>query len=86
MDQVTQHNAAMVEETCAAGARLVSESGRLGELISQFQLGTGARQPSVAITTNGRHRPVQSPVRRLAGKVAQTISGNAAVKENWEEF
>ncbi len=86
MDQVTQQNAAMVEETSAAGASLASESGRLRELISQFQLGTAARQSTVVVAANGGHRAVQSPVRRLAGKVAQAFSGNAAVKENWEEF
>ncbi|MCD7109125.1 methyl-accepting chemotaxis protein [Rhizobium sp. DKSPLA3] len=39
MDQVTQQNAAMVEETSAAGSTLASESARLRELISHFTLG-----------------------------------------------
>ena len=39
MDQVTQQNAAMVEETSAAGATLAHESSRLRQLIGQFQLG-----------------------------------------------
>ncbi|AYD02237.1 HAMP domain-containing methyl-accepting chemotaxis protein [Neorhizobium sp. NCHU2750] len=39
MDQVTQQNAAMVEEANAAGATLAMEAGRLRELVSQFQLG-----------------------------------------------
>lgn len=38
MDQVTQRNAAMVEETNAASATLAGESRKLHELISQFQL------------------------------------------------
>jgi methyl-accepting chemotaxis protein len=42
MDQVTQQNAAMVEETNAASATLANEAGRLRELISQFVLGNGA--------------------------------------------
>ncbi len=41
MDYVTQQNAAMVEETSAAGSVLASESGRLRELISKFQLDDG---------------------------------------------
>ena len=85
MDQVTQQNAAMVEETSAAGASLASESGRLRELISQFQLGTPVRKTAVVMAANIGHRPVQSPVRRLAGKVAHAFSG-AAAKESWEEF
>ncbi|MDX4075571.1 hypothetical protein [Brucella sp. NBRC 113783] len=38
MDQVTQHNAAMVEETNAAGLSLAQEAARLREIISQFEL------------------------------------------------
>lgn len=86
MDQVTQQNAAMVEETSAAGASLANESGRLRELISQFQLGNALRQTVVVMTAGPMHRPVTSPVKRLAGKVAKAFSGNAAVKESWEEF
>ncbi|MBB3945331.1 methyl-accepting chemotaxis protein [Rhizobium skierniewicense] len=38
MDQVTQQNAAMVEEMSAAGVTLASESGRLRQSVMQFQL------------------------------------------------
>lgn len=38
MDQVTQHNAAMVEETNAAGLHLAEEAARLRSIISQFRL------------------------------------------------
>ncbi|CAN7215006.1 HAMP domain-containing methyl-accepting chemotaxis protein [Rhizobium sp. LjRoot98] len=41
MDQVTQQNAAMVEETNAASATLANEASRLRELIAQFQLDSG---------------------------------------------
>ncbi len=86
MDQVTQQNAAMVEETSANGASLATESGRLRELIAQFQLG-GAARPAASVSVAGpAHRPVQSPVRRMAGQVARAFSGNAAVKESWENF
>jgi methyl-accepting chemotaxis protein len=86
MDQVTQQNAAMVEETNAAGAALASESGRLRRIISQFQL----RKTHPLLVSIGAdnlsHRGVPSPVRRLSEKLVQTFSGNAAVKESWEEF
>lgn len=39
MDQVTQQNAAMVEETNAASATLANEAGRLRELIASSSLG-----------------------------------------------
>ena len=38
MDQVTQQNAAMVEETSAASASLASESQRLQQLVSSFTI------------------------------------------------
>jgi len=41
MDQVTQKNAAMVEEANASSATLAMESQRLRELIRQFQLSDG---------------------------------------------
>lgn len=86
MDQVTQQNAAKVEETSAAGATLANESGRLRELISQFQLGGTSGRTVSAIAASPGHHPVPSPVRKLAGSVAEAFSGNATVKESWEDF
>ncbi len=51
MDQVTQQNAAMVEEMNAAGATLAQESNQLRELISQFTLAAGG-----ATRENGAYR------------------------------
>ncbi|WP_117193186.1 methyl-accepting chemotaxis protein [Rhizobium terrae] len=45
MDQVTQQNAAMVEEMNAAGAGLAEESGRLSELLARFQMRRAAGEP-----------------------------------------
>ena len=41
MNQVTQQNAAMVEESTAAGHSLSDESSRLAQLVGQFRV----RQP-----------------------------------------
>ncbi|WP_269714734.1 methyl-accepting chemotaxis protein [Caulobacter sp. NIBR2454] len=46
MDQVTQQNAAMVEEATAAAANLTTESRELARLVSQFQ--TGGRPDDAA--------------------------------------
>jgi methyl-accepting chemotaxis protein len=102
MDQVTQQNAAMVEETNAASASLATEAGRLRELISQFNLGrvkdagrtSTAAAPRRTAALRGApvqashdHRPVVSPARKMAADVARAY-GNpaAAAKESWEEF
>jgi methyl-accepting chemotaxis protein len=91
MDQVTQQNAAMVEEANAAGATLAKEAARLRELVSQFQLGQGyghrAGQPLAApLVANGTHRPVQSPARRIVGAVTKAFGSTAPKADSWEEF
>ncbi len=50
MDQVTQRNAAMVEETNAASATLVNEASRLRDLISQFVLDGAAGSANARAT------------------------------------
>jgi methyl-accepting chemotaxis protein len=48
MDQVTQQNAAMVEETTAASHSLTREAGELGELIKRFRVSDGVSQTRAA--------------------------------------
>ncbi|MFK4259496.1 methyl-accepting chemotaxis protein [Agrobacterium tumefaciens] len=86
MDQVTQQNAAMVEESNAASAALVTEAERLRNLVGQFQIGNALRQTAVAMASSSTHGSVVSPARKMAGKIAKAFSGNAAVKETWEDF
>ena len=54
MDQVTQQNAAMVEESNAASATLAEEAGRLNQLISQFTLDAPKHHNSSASTSHRR--------------------------------
>ncbi|MDR7031280.1 methyl-accepting chemotaxis protein [Rhizobium rosettiformans] len=91
MDQVTQQNAAMVEEANAAGATLAKEAGRLRDLVNQFQLGaayqqTGTSTSSYALATGGDHRPVASPARRMVGVLSKAFGSTAAKTEGWEDF
>jgi methyl-accepting chemotaxis protein I, serine sensor receptor len=69
MDQATQQNAAMVEQSTAAAASLSSEAGRLRELVNQFQLEATSR--SVQNRTEGRApgsgRPIDLATTRRAG-------------------
>ncbi|MDA0368240.1 MAG: methyl-accepting chemotaxis protein [Proteobacteria bacterium] len=48
MDEMTQQNAAMVEETTAAARSLSTEAGKLVELVSFFQVGGGTGRPTRA--------------------------------------
>ena len=79
MDQVTQRNAAMVEETNAASASLANEAVRLREQISRFALpGVSGRERPAA-----RHRTQPAAPARRPVPMAH---GNAAVAQEWTEF
>ncbi len=89
MDQVTQQNAAMVEEATAASGTLATEAQRLRELVGRFNTETSrpaARQAWAAEPAPSR--PAPSPARNLAKKVASAFGGSsaAAAATSWEEF
>lgn len=90
MDQVTQQNAAMVEEATAAAANLKSEAVELTRLVGQFRIGdNGARFGRPEPAMSGRHAPAPNPVGRAQARLAASIrsSGNAAAAaQEWEEF
>ncbi|AFL51300.1 methyl-accepting chemotaxis protein [Sinorhizobium fredii] len=74
MDQVTQQNAAMVEESTAATNRLADEAANLARLIASFQL-KGAAAPRAASHDS---RPAASPARALTRKLAGAFGGRGA--------
>jgi methyl-accepting chemotaxis protein len=101
MDQVTQQNAAMVEEANAAGATLATESAKLKDLVGQFQLGrntvanetpsTPTRRPVALSPVNGAS--FSSPARSMANKLTRAFSTRnstatavATSADSWEEF
>ena len=63
MDQMTQQNAAMVEESSAAARSLLTEANQLADLMSRFTIKTGAAaaQPSRAAPAINTARPSQEP-------------------------
>ncbi|MFT4183529.1 MAG: methyl-accepting chemotaxis protein [Rhizobium sp.] len=77
MDEVTQRNAAMVEETSAATHRLSGEADGLVRLVARFRVDAGgAFAPAAARPET--HRPVASPAHRMIGQLANAFGGNAA--------
>ncbi|ANM14951.1 MULTISPECIES: methyl-accepting chemotaxis protein [unclassified Rhizobium] len=87
MDQVTQQNAAMVEESTAATNRLAEEAANLARLIVRFKLDAAQAAPRAA---SPQSRPVASPARTLGQKLAgafgdRTATATAAAA-SWEEF
>jgi len=88
MDQGTQQNAAMVEESTAAAHSLAREAEALFQLLGQFNIGNSvaSRQTRLAEAT-AASKPVASPARLMATKVAAAFHANAAVaSDNWESF
>jgi len=93
MDQVTQKNAAMVEETNAASHTLATDADNLIRLVGQFQIGEGMNARQTPREASAASHPKSSPARSLIGKVAGAFNGGAAARamaapagDNWEEF
>lgn len=91
MDQDTQKNAAMVEESTAASHGLAREAASLNQLLAQFKLSEGGYSTASAPVRAASpvDRPAASPARALGGKIRAAFSGNAALStsaDNWEEF
>ncbi|MET3612484.1 methyl-accepting chemotaxis protein [Rhizobium aquaticum] len=94
MDQTTQQNAAMVEESTAASAALAHEAQTLRSLISKFSFGDMpvSATPSAMLrqTVAAMAAPVRSAAPRAAAapvRVARAGSSAApAAAEGWEEF
>lgn len=83
MDQTTQQNAAMVEQTSAASGALAGESTALRELISRFNLGQAVK---VRPATPARNRGNSASRPMRASVPVYAANGNAAVAEEWTEF
>ena len=99
IDQGTQQNAAMVEETTAASHKLAGEAAALNELLAQFKLGTGRTSARSHASVPARPAPAPTSGLRVIGqRVAGTVlsgsgAGAAAVtvaaapqEDGWEEF
>ncbi len=92
LDQVTQQNAAMVEESTAASATLTQDAEELVRLMAKFKLTGGS--PSKPAAAKG-HAPKANPVAQQQKKVAAfaATQGSSALKleleendNDWENF
>ncbi|MGO4355288.1 methyl-accepting chemotaxis protein [Rhizobium sp. RAF36] len=87
MDQVTQQNAAMVEETNAASATLATEAVRLRDLIANFKL-SGESHHASSSDVEALRRTASAMARSAPRAPAPVYRshGNAAVQQEWSEF
>ncbi len=81
MDQVTQQNAAMVEEATAAAAQLKREAAELEQLVARFDVGdrsSTAPRPTV--------RPVLAEARGDAAALQRKLKVAVNAAPTWDEF
>ena len=92
MDQITQQNAAMVEESTAASRSLAEEAEELGRLVSRFELGGAAAAPAAAPAAPARRRTpapaarTVTALKSVGGRGASALRKPEPVEEGWEEF
>lgn len=99
MDQVTQQNAALVEESAAAAASLRTQAQQLVQAVSIFQLGGHAAQlsstPPLPQPTVRARNPAPAtaalPARQAARAVqpvppVQTVHKQAQEQDDWVSF
>jgi len=85
MDQGTQQNAAMVEESTAASHSLAKEAEALFQLIAGFEV--SSIQNTSAPSENASANLTRTVDRRMISHAAHASRGNAAVKgDAWEDF
>ncbi len=86
MDQVTQQNAAMVQETTAASRMLAEQTEELFDLVSRFRVSESAEAAPAA---RAAAAPIQAeaPVARTpVAKTYKTVGATALAVDAWDEF
>jgi len=85
MDEMTQHNAALVEETNAAIEQTEAQASELDRIVDVFRI---SREPTKARADNaGAAGDARDLQQRLAAASANLAThGNAAVAPDWSEF
>jgi methyl-accepting chemotaxis protein len=92
MDQVTQQNAAMVEEATAASHNLSGEAQELARLVGQFRIGESAAAPVLkraTPTTPPKPRVVTTSANKVVALPRQDKAKHPAMadaSEDWNEF
>ena len=92
MDQMTQRNAAMVEQTSAAARSLADEAKQLEQMVGQFRLADNRAGHAQSFSPT-RSAPTMLPAARMPSR--PLVAGNLALKQeeaalpdnqDWSEF
>ncbi|WP_333714588.1 methyl-accepting chemotaxis protein, partial [Yoonia sp.] len=75
LDQVTQQNAAMVQDSLSRGEDLAQETARLGSLMNRFAIsGTVIAAPSAGLKSDALARAIESTTRAAAPPPARNVA------------
>jgi methyl-accepting chemotaxis protein len=94
MDEVTQRNAALVEQSAAAAQSMQEQAENLTRMVSVFKLGARGAIAG-AVSAPVMRAPVAAPPRKaavpagkavVASRAKRLVSGEPAVDEEWEQF
>jgi methyl-accepting chemotaxis protein len=86
MDEMTQHNAALVEQTNAAIEQTEAQAVELDRIVDIFTLKDGADGDSAAMPPKAPARREAPTRRKQAARAKYLADGNNVFKEAWEEF
>jgi methyl-accepting chemotaxis protein len=86
MDEVTQQNAALVEEAAAASQSMQEQAGELAAVVGFFNTGAGQAAPAKAavVAMAPARQGAAAPVRKPAP--VRIAAAKAAAGEQWEQF
>jgi methyl-accepting chemotaxis protein len=82
MDEMTQHNAALVEETNAAIEQTEAQASALDQIVAVFNTG----EERAAATVVKAPRAATRPTKMHKAAQAYLSQGNAAISADWNEF
>jgi methyl-accepting chemotaxis protein len=91
LDEMTQHNAALVEETNAAIEQTEAQATELDKVVATFTIADGGTRSVAAPAPVTPAAPAAKGIRGMQEKVKQAARsylkhGNAAAKDDWSEF
>ncbi len=96
LDQMTQQNAALVEESAAAAASLRDQAQRLAEMVAVFNVGYTAARPPAPKAVAAPSRPVRIAAPVAAARTRQALPSatakpaaavaRAGSADDWESF
>jgi hypothetical protein len=92
MDEMTQQNAALVEQAAAAAESMQDQAAHLADEVGAFRLsGAKMRAPTATAKPAARTAPARPQARALPKAKAnpapqKVLSSEAPGKDDWEEF